>query len=583
MVKTKVNTAHLLIYNNSMGQINFHMPHFSIVLTAGTFLLASCAAPPPLAPPQLEPETKASTSQKLPPAVLQTENEVIASDIDKALEAYQEGQALLNKDDIGTDEIGAIIWDLEKTDNATQILDKPAEIVTFEELIPEGRDPSLEEEALDAAFAMLRVAKDGDDTIYDKPFTFDDKQEGQTRIGVFVPRTGPKAIYGMQVIHGIEMALFQLNDPQIELLYFDTADEAVLGGVVKNALVADIDIAIGPLFSANATKAYPYFAREKIPVLSLSNNARIARSGLWVLGLLPEQQIDALIAESILKGHDRIAILSDYSDYGSTLTGHVVSRLEAFGIAPAMVMTVDGSVSADDEGLMAKLVEFSHYKPLEDDELISDIPAPYDSVILAGGASFVLKVAPLLSYYDLGPDRVSYLGTDLWASAGLLGEPSLQGAYVSTIDPNLRAAFSKRYNGLYLSDETQDTAASFLSQLGFDAMAIAASATKYANDLASTNAISQQAQKPQSDEQSSQALSLTDGDKTDASLIAALAKGSRKQSPLVAQLVSEAGFKGYTGAFRLLADGRNNRTYQLFQVNNGQLIKATMTPKELVE
>ena len=51
------------------------------------------------------------------------------------------------------------------------------------------------------------------------------------------------------------------------------------------------------------------------------------------------------------------------------------------------------------------------------------------------------------------------------------------------------------------------------------------------------------------------------------------------QSPIISRLVSEAGFKGYTGSFRLLADGRNNRSYGLYQVTDGTLEPAAMTPK----
>lgn len=469
----------------------------------------------------------------------------LTDEIDEALEAYDKAQADLLKGDQSTDEIGAIIWDIEQADNQTALDDNATEVVTFESLIPEGRDPSLEEEALDAAFAMLRAPKEEVLITPDAPFIYPEKQEGKKRIGIFVPLSGDRAIYGAQVIEGIEMALFQINDDAAELLYFDTSDATLMPMIVTQAIDAKIDIAIGPLFSTTATSAYPYFAEADIPVLSLSNNAAIARAGLWVLGLLPEQQIDALIAETVLKGHDHIAILADQSDYGSAIRRHVTSRLAAFGIEPASVMVVDGTVGADDSALQASLKNFSQYKPLEEDELIQDIPAPFDSVILAGGADFVLKVAPLLSYYDLGPDRVAYLGTDLWASAGLLGEPSLQGSYIATIDPGLRIAFGKRYGALYHPEKKSTGGASFLSQLGFDAMAIAASAT--------------QLDEWQADNQ----MPL--------------------QSPIISRLVSESGFTGYTGAFRLLADGRNNRSYGLFQVVDGTLVPAAMTPKVSAE
>ena len=533
--------------------------HHLIALSSGALLLASCAANVPqqqikdavsekkqdiaVTAPAPTPAPVAPIAEEVPPSkeAPLTENEVLISEIDKALEAFD--VASDNQSDaLDDDEIGAIIWDIEQGDNQTAA---PKEIVTFDELIPEGQDPSLEAEALDAAFAMLRAPKEDVAQLPLQAFTIAPKAEGIERIGVFVPLSGPRAIYGEQVSEGIEMALFQINDPRIELLYFDSADEAMLAPMVKEAVQAQIDIAIGPLFSTQAKAAYPHFAAANIPILSLSNNETIARSGLWVLGLVPEQQIDALLAEAVLKGHDEIAILSDLSDYGRAMTTHVTNRLKEFGISVANVMVVDGNVGADDAGLVASLKRFTHYKPLEEDALIQDTPPPYDSVILAGGADFVLKVAPLLSYYDLGPDRVSYLGTDLWASAGLLGEPSLQGAFIATINPDLRTAFATRYKGLYSADEQGRKTASFLSQLGFDAMAVAVSAT---NRPPETQI---------SEDNQSESL----------------------QVPIISRLLNEAGFKGYTGAFRLLADGRNNRTYSLFEIQEGSLVPAAMAPK----
>ena len=543
------NLSSAKIIQTKKGGVLYHI----IALSCGALLLASCAASVPqeqtqdvgiiasASAPEEVPASAPEQSPQIEQAPL-SENEALINEIDEALENFDS-----SNDNQSDDEIGSIIWDIEQGDNQTAA---PKEIVTFDELIPEGQDPSLEAEALDAAFAMLRTPEDDVALLSIQPFEFGEKAKGVKRIGVFVPLSGPRAVYGAQVSEGIEMALFQINDPRIELLYFDSADEAMLAPIVKDGIDAGIDIAIGPLFSTQAKAAYPYFAAANIPVLSLSNNETIARSGLWVLGLVPEQQIDALLAEAILKGHDEIAILSDLSAYGRAMTTHVTNRLKEFGISVANVMVVDGNVGADDAGLVASLKRFTHYKPLGEGALIQDAPPPYDSVILAGGADFVLKVAPLLSYYDLGPDRVSYLGTDLWASAGLLSEPSLQGAFIATINPDLRKAFAARYKDLYSVDDQSGKTASFLSQLGFDAMAVASNATMTLPE----------AQKTDNDEA---------GDENIGTL----------QAPIIQRLLSESGFKGYTGAFRLLADGRNNRTYSLFEIQEGGLIPAAMEPK----
>ena len=62
---------------------------------------------------------------------------------------------------------------------------------------------------------MLQSPKEA---VPEMTFTMPAKTEGRKRIGVFVPRTGARAIYGNQVADGIEMALFQINNPMLDII-----------------------------------------------------------------------------------------------------------------------------------------------------------------------------------------------------------------------------------------------------------------------------------------------------------------------------------------------------------------------------
>ena len=39
--------------------------------------------------------------------------------------------------------------------------------------------------------------------------------------------------------------------------------------------------------------------------------------------------------------------------------------------------------------------------------------SPFDAVVFAGDPAFALRTAPVLAYYDVGPDRALYLGNAL--------------------------------------------------------------------------------------------------------------------------------------------------------------------------
>ena len=46
--------------------------------------------------------------------------------------------------------------------------------------------------------------------------------------------------------------------------------------------------------------------------------------------------------------------------------------------------------------------------------------SPFDAVVFAGDPAFALRTAPVLAYYDVGPDRALYLGNALWNQTQLL-------------------------------------------------------------------------------------------------------------------------------------------------------------------
>ena len=54
-------------------------------------------------------------------------------------------------------------------------------------------------------------------------------------------------------------------------------------------------------------------------------------------------------------------------------------------------------------------------------------------------------------------------------------------------------------------------------------------------------------------------------------LVAALTKSGEED--WVKQLVSNNGFQGFSGAFRLLPDGRNIRSFELRKIENGHVLE----------
>jgi len=382
---------------------------------------------------------------------------------------------------------------------------------------------ALAEQALKAALSLLKN-KDADSFKPPQPFSAPAKSDGQLRIGLILPFSGGYAGLGRDIASGAELALFQLADPKTSLIYFDTAGGSRAAEAAREAIEAEVDIVIGPLFTQSAIEARTILAASAIPAISLSNNVQAATPGQWVLGYLPEQQIDHLLGHAIAQNRTKIAVLASEDMFGQRLLSHARNRLASFGLTAAEWMTLSQPILEDEDSLRQAIQQFTRYQKPDPEN--PQLPEPaYDALILAGNPDFILRVAPVLSYYDLDPSRVMYLGTDLWARPELLAEPSLQGAVITQALQPASPEFEARFQSLF------DKPTNHLVKMGFDAFAL----------VAITNQGAQSA---------------------------------RPNQPIDwrASLIRDEGFFGLSGRFNLLPDGQNQRYYEIRTLIDNQLV-----------
>ncbi len=190
----------------------------------------------------------------------------------------------------------SIIWQFQTDDKV---------IETTESTIPIGPDPSLSDDALDAAFALLssRIRPQSFEPVFEMP----PKGDGVIRVGLLVPLSGEYAALGMEIRRSVEMALFKINNPKIEILFLDTKGGETAGNAAMTGLNSDVDIFIGPLFTDAVTQARAVTdqlrdGRSRPLMLLLSNNVDVASADRWLMGYLPEQQLDVLLGHAVSTG-----------------------------------------------------------------------------------------------------------------------------------------------------------------------------------------------------------------------------------------------------------------------------------------
>ena len=388
----------------------------------------------------------------------------------------------------------------------------------------------LAEEALNAALGLLKTKKPLA-LPPAQPFSLPQKTVTKLRIGFLLPFSGNFEALGKDIAGGAEMALFQIQDSEIDIVFFDTKGGLQAEQSAREAVASDVDIVVGPLFTLAVQKARPILAASSIPVLALSNNIQSAAPGNWVLGYLPEQQIDHLLGFAVGENKTRIAILASEDPFGRQILGHVVKRLAQFGLRPAQTTVLPPPVLADDGNLKKAIKAFSRYRKPETDE--DPLPEPaYDVLILAGQPDFILRTAPVLAFYDLDPERVTYLGTDLWTRTDLVNEPSLQGSIITQASLPPSRGFEKQWQSVF--NKPSNT----FVRLGFDAFAL---------------------------------IALTKQEMAQKVAGSASAEINSRDIDWRASLIRKQGFKGFSGQFNLLPDGRNQRQYELFQISNNKV------------
>ena len=288
----------------------------------------------------------------------------------------------------------------------------------------------------------------------------------------------------------------------------------------KAALAANVDILIGPLFAASVEAVAPVLQGRPVKALAFSNDSRAAQDNLFLLGFLPEQNIDRIVSQAIAQGLTRFGALLPQGPYGARIGEQFNQSVARFG--GTVVQTETYPVDAKDMfEPVKKLAQFerrtaahaaemarlktealalispqelddlprdaqdainkdalfktlsdkapelvSAYETLKLTETLGDIP--YDAVFMPEGGLALRNLAPLLPYFDINPKRVKFIGTALWDDPSLSQEPPLHGGWFAAPDGRNWAGFAKRYARIYRTEPPR------LASMAYDAVALTA-------------------------------------------------------------------------------------------------------------
>jgi len=288
-----------------------------------------------------------------------------------------------------------------------------------------------------------------------------------------VPLSGPHAAVGRDMLDAAQMALFTVGDKRTVLLPRDTrgTPEGAVAAF-RSAVAEGAGIVLGPLFAASARAVAPLAREHGVPVLSFSNDASVAGTGVFVLGFRPEEQVERVVDYAARQGLRRIALLAGDDAYGQRALAAWRTALARHGLDREGLYELAGAAEADLDAAVRRLSAYDARKAaLEQqkqalrargDEVAKAAlarlgtqdtygPPPFDALLIAEGGLRLRSIAALATYYDVTPPLVRFLGTARWIEEDprIPEVEVLRGSWLATRDPDSVAEFRRRFAGTF--------------------------------------------------------------------------------------------------------------------------------------
>ena len=260
-----------------------------------------------------------------------------------------------------------------------------------------------------------------------------------TKIAVLLPLGGfdQSAAIAKSMKQAAEMALFERNDPNMQLVVKDDlGTQAGAQTAATHAISEGAEVIVGPLFSGAVPGAGMVARQANVPVLALSNDARVAGNGVYLMSFLVEQEVNRIVEFSVSRGKRQFAALIPENGYGEIVeaafrksvarNGGAIRILERYPLrSNAMLKPAQRVMDAIKRAETAGL--------------------PIEALFVPGGQETLPNLGPILAYSGIGKNNIQLLGTGAWDYPNIGRQAALVGGWYAGPDPTAWSAFSERF------------------------------------------------------------------------------------------------------------------------------------------
>ena len=286
------------------------------------------------------------------------------------------------------------------------------------------------------------------------------------KIGLLLPFSGEQKELGKAIYNSLEMALFETQSKNIELIFRDSGDtEEQAISAAKELEKEGVSILVGPIFSSQASAIRKEINTE-IPIFSFTNDESIKQKNLWVLGFSPQQQIKAIFKEIKNNEIKDIALIVPNSVYGERALQE--SRKQSTQNNTKIHNIYFYDILSND---------FSDLGSLLDKEK----NIKYKGLLIIASGKQLKEISARAQYRGINPKEIKYFGISGWNNPEVLDEPALLGGHFIAPQQYSFEAFVSRYFKIYNSVPLE------ISGLSYDILALCSAALKKAKSMSEFN------------------------------------------------------------------------------------------------
>ena len=274
------------------------------------------------------------------------------------------------------------------------------------------------------------------------------------KIGVLLPLTGEFSYIGQSFLDTLQMVVYENKNIESELIIKDTkANPAIARKATKELVNEKVNIILGPFFSKSFKEASQIAKHQNIPLISFSNDFKIMKKGVYIMGFEPEKQIMDITNYTLKKNYERYAALLPNNQYGKRAL-NIYRQVLGNNKVSLRKVELYNSNSSELERSIQNLVGLEKNPQIEKDEESGENPIEnfdpgFDVLLLVETGNTLREVVALLTYYGVDFSKVKLIGTGEWLVDNIGAEPGLLGAWFVAPNPKLWNNFKKKFNKIY--------------------------------------------------------------------------------------------------------------------------------------